>query len=267
MRNLTAATDRTQRSRGRLLASIGLALTLACASDTTQEVRAKPVPEGPPSSRALLRSMSDYLGAQQAFSFRIETSFEVFEFDQKLQFAGSADLRLRRPDRLAIDYRDDLSARRVWYDGSQLTLVDPEANVYASAEALSNIDDTLDHLERTYDLVMPLSDLLGEDAYSLIASRAISASYVGLHQVTGRACHHLAFVGESADLQLWIQDGDSPAPCKFVVDYKEEPGRPEYVVLMLDWEFGKKLSDSDFEPEIPDDARKIEFMQIEEPRR
>ena len=91
--------------------------------------------------------MTDYLRAQQAFSFRIETSFEIFDSGQKLQFTGSADLHLRRPDRLAIDYRDDLSVRRVWYDGSHLTLLDPRANVYASTEAQSNIDDTLDQLE------------------------------------------------------------------------------------------------------------------------
>jgi hypothetical protein len=36
---------------------------------------------------------------------------------------------------------------------------------------------------------------------------------------------------------------------------------------MLDWEFGKKLADSHFEPVIPEDARKIEFLEIEEARR
>lgn len=264
---LTTRINRSQANRGAAIATMALTMTLACASGTSPGARVQSADEGPPSSRVLLRGMTDYLRAQQAFSFRIVTSFEIFDSGQKLQFAGSADLRVRRPDRLAIDYRDDLSAKRIWYDGSQLTLFDPEANVYASTEAQSNLDDTLDQLERHYGLVMPTSDLLGDDAYALIASRATGASYVGLHEVAGTACHHLAFVGEEVDLQLWIRDGDSPAPCKYVVDYKEEPGRPEYVVVMLDWEFGKKLADSHFEPVIPEDARKIEFLEIEESRR
>ena len=114
---------------------------------------------------------------------------------------------------------------------------------------------------------MPLTDLIGEDAYQLIASRALRASYVGLHDVDGEACHHLAFIGKSADLQLWIHDGDRPVPCKFVVDYKEKPGRPEHAAVMMDWEFGKKLPDSHFKASIPDGSQKIEFLQIEEARR
>ena len=264
MQNPIVRTKNQRTTSGARLARFALALSLAGAWAVTPVARAQQAEEAPPSPRVLLRAMTDYLSAQQAFSFRIETSFENFDQGQKLQFEGSADISVRRPNRLAIDYRDDLSARRVWYDGSQLTLVDPRDNLYASMKAPSSLDTMLDHFEEQYGLVLPLTDLIGEDAYSLIASRAKSASYVGLHQVGGTACHHLAFVGELADLQLWIQDGDSPAPCKFVVDYKEQPGRPEYAVVMMGWEFGKKLSDSQFNPTIPEGARKVEFLRIQE---
>lgn len=266
---MPAKQDRVQRQTigyARVM-SFALALTLFCAWGVAPVTRAQSPGEAPPSPRALLRAMTDYLREQGAFSFHIETNFEIFDRGQKLQFAGSADIQVRRPDGLVIDYRDDLSAKRVWYDGSQLTLVDPQAGVYASMQAPSNLDDALDQFERQYGLVMPLTDLLGEDAYALIASRAQSASYVGLHDVSGDACHHLAFVGESADLQLWIRDGDRPAPCKLVIDYKEEPGRPEYVVVMMDWKFDQQLPSSHFKPSIPDGARKIEFLKTEEARR
>jgi hypothetical protein len=247
------------------------ALTLACVDSvdpvaTAGEASATAA-TAPPSSKALLRAMTDYLSAQQAFSFHVVTNFDVFDRGQKLQLAGAADITVRRPDGVVVDYRDDLSVRRVWYDGSQLTLVDPVDGVYASAEAPSNLDDALDHFEELYGLVMPMTDLIGEDAYSLIASRARSASYAGLHDVDGEACHHLAFVGDSADLQLWIRDRGDPVPCKLLIDYKEEPGRPSYIAVMKDWEFGRQLPDSRFAPEIPDGAQEIEFLEIEEARR
>ena len=254
--------------RNPFLRAIAIAVTvLLCSGGVAPVVRAQNAGDVPPSPRALLRAMTDYLGAEDAFSFHMETNFEIFDRGQKLQFAGAADIQVRRPDGLAIDYRDDLSAKRVWYDGSQLTLVDSQAGVFASMQAPSNLDDALDQFERRYGLVMPLTDLLGADAYTLIASRVQSASYVGLHDVGGEACHHLAFVGESADLQLWIRSGDSPAPCKLVVDYKEEPGRPEYVAVMMDWKFGQPIPKSRFEAVIPDGTRKIEFLKIEEARR
>ncbi len=244
-----------------------LALVAVCLGGCAPTARAQSVGESAPSPRALLRSMTNYLAAQSSFSFHVESNFEIFDLGQKLQFAGAADIEIRRPNKLAIDYRDDLSARHVWYDGSQLTFVDPEQGMHASMQAPATIDDALDHFEEKYGLVMPLTDLIGEDAYQLIATRALRASYVGLHDVDGEACHHLAFIGESADLQLWIQDGDRPVPCKFVIDYKEELGRPEHVAVMMDWEFGKKLPDSHFKASIPDGSRKIEFLQIEEARR
>jgi hypothetical protein len=269
----------TERERGRgrealgasWVALVAAAWVLSCAGPIDPLTSAGQAPSvaaaAPPSSGALLRAMSDYLSAQEAFSFHFETSFEILDRGQKLQFAGAGDVAIRRPDGMVLDYRDDLSVRRVWYDGAQLTLFDPVAGMYASAEAPSNLDEALDYFEELYGLVMPLTDLIGEDAYGLIASRAQRATYVGLFDVGGEACHHLAFVGESADLQLWIRDRDGPVPCKLVVDYKEEPGWPGYIAVLSDWEFGRRFSASHFVPEIPDGARKIEFLEVEEARR
>jgi hypothetical protein len=259
-------------SRGQVgLVILFLGCTLSCASSGDPASSSAPERTGTPatagSPSTLLRSMTDYLAAQESFSFHAETNFEIFEQGQTLQFAGAADIAIRRPDGMAIDYRDDLSARRVYYDGSHLILVDPLERLYASAEAPADLDAALDYFEVAYDLVMPLTDLIGDDAYSLITSRSLQSRYVGLHDVDGEACHHLAYLGESADLQLWIRDGDSPVPCKMVVDYKEKPGRPAYIAVMMDWEFGQRFPDSHFAPTVPDGARKIEFLEVEEARR
>jgi len=248
-----------------------LLASLSCASQHGTEAKGDAYSarrEGPPPSvRALVRSMSDFLASQRSFSLHAETSFEEFDKGQKLQFAGTADLQVRRPNGLHVDYRDDLSAKRLWYDGVRLTLLDLLGRVYAVTGAPPELDDALDHFESKYDLRMPLADLIGPDAYSQIASAARSASYVGLHDVGGRACHHIAFVGDQVDFQLWIRADPQPEPCKLVIDYKDGPGRPQYVSVMRDWEFGQKLPDSIFVAKIPESARKIEFLEIEEARR
>lgn len=221
----------------------------------------------PQSPIALLREMSEFLRKQQSLAFHSEVNFELYGDDQKLQFAGAVDVRIRRPNRFSIDYRDDLASRRVWYDGSKLTLLDPAQGVLASSDAPPVLDDALDYFEESYGLVMPLSDLISDDIYRQIAARAQRARYVGLHDVDGEACHHLAFKGDTTDLQLWIRDGDEPVPCKLVIDYKEEPGRPSYVAVLMDWEFGKKYPDSEFAAKIPEGVLEVEFLGIEEARR
>ena len=52
-----------------------------------------------------------------------------------------------------------------------------------------------------------------------------------------------------------------------MIDYKEEPGRPQYVSVMMDWEFGQKIRDSVFVPTLPEEARRIEFLAVGEARR
>ena len=53
-----------------------------------------------------------------------------------------------------------------------------------------------------FDLTLPLGELITDGAYEVLAKQVRRASYMGVHDVEGVACHHLAFVGDAADLQI-----------------------------------------------------------------
>jgi hypothetical protein len=248
-------------------AGIATAALLMASAATQARAQAAESP-APTSSREILRSMSETLQAAKRISFHTELNFdEVLDDGQKIQFAGANTTKLRRPNGLSVDYRDDLSAKQLWYDGKTLTLFDPGHAVYAQATAPPKLEDAVGQFERDYGVYLPLSELLMGNPYENVLTRVSRGRYIGIHDVDGTPCHHLAFVGETLDWQLWVQTGETPVPRKVVVTYKQEPGSPQFMANMMDWDLDAKLSDSDFQAKVPEDAVATKFLAIEEVRR
>ena len=102
------------------------------------------------------------------------------------------------------------------------------------------------------------------DPYSNLTQNAKSATYVGLHEINGVKCHHLAFTQESLDWQIWVEDGSMQVPRKVVITYKLAEGMPQYTAVLSDWDFSPHLPESVFSFVTPVNAEKIEFMPVEE---
>ena len=87
-----------------------------------------------------------------------------------------------------------------------------------------------------------------------------SIKYVGLGYVGEEKCHHLAFVRENIDWQLWVSTGEKPSPRKMVITYKEMPGEPQYTLQLLKAENAEQIPETTFACTIPKDAKKIAFQ-------
>lgn len=241
---------------------LGLALLLLLAAPLAAQGQADQAE--PPSPEALLKQMSAELKQAGSFRFHAEINFDdVLISGQKIQYAGAGDISVRRPDGIAVDYRDDVSAKRFWYDGKTGTLLDVEQARYSQAELPGDIDAAVDVLHERYDLALPLADLISSDLFQLIDARALAWGYVGVHDVEGTPAHHIAIVGSNADLQLWIQKDGPPLPIKLVLTYKNQPESPQYEAVLMDWKLGAKLPAKTFEPALPKGAHKIEFLVVE----
>lgn len=252
--------DRTfSDGRARRLALVAL-LLLGVATPVAAQ-------EAAPSSRELLRSMTDTLQKAKQLSFHAEINFdEALPSGQLLQFAGAAGVKLRRPNGLFVDYRDDLGAKQVWYDGKTFTVFDPAVNVYAKSAAPPEVEPAMEKFERDHGVFLPLAELVIGDAYADAMKHTVRGSYIGIHDVDGTPCHHLAFVSRDFDWQLWLETGKTPVPRKLVVTFKNEPGSPQYVANLMDWELDAKLRDADFAATLPDGAISTEFLVFSEVR-
>ena len=220
---------------------------------------------GSPDPVELLQEMSSYLESLESFELQANVAFDDVPLpDTKVLYSGSMEVHLRRPDRLHVTYQDDLTARELWLDGSMVTVLAPTENVWAAAAAEPSIDATLSMLAADYDLSIPLEDLFVADPLTPLTANVKAERYVGLHDVNGVPCHHLIFGQETINWQVWIEAGSKPLVRKVVITYKTLPMAPQFAVVITGWNLNPTLPDSRFQPEIPDDAARIEILPAEE---
>ena len=209
-----------------------------------------------------LHAMSEYLKASKSFSFHADIQYDdVLPSGQKIAFSAQSDISLRRPNGIQATQVSDTGARQLWFNGKQLTLLDPVRNTYAIEPVSGNTDQALDHMINQLHFTPPLSDFLYEDPAKALAKNAVHGFVVGSSEVNGVPCQHLAFVDKLIDWQLWIETGKMPLPRKLIITYKTLPSSPQFVATLSDWDFSTRLPDSLFLADIPASAIKLPFMR------
>ena len=249
------------------LAVIGAGTALAETAEADVAATEEENLSGPligPRAELVLKAMSDYMKSVKQFSFRGKISFDdVLPTGQKIQYSAENQVAIRRPDRVYAEMQGDTGNRRFWFDGKRATLVDGGLGVYATVEDVPmELGAMMDHLMEKYDFSPPLADLVYPDIYEALIDNVQFGIYVGLHDVEGVRCHHLAFVTKYIDWQIWIEDGLQMVPRKVVITYKALPESPQYTAILTDWDLNARFSDILFDVEMAALANleKIEFL-------
>lgn len=214
-----------------------------------------------PRADEILRAMGAYLASAKEFRFHAEISYDTFSAQgQELQYGGRADIAVRRPDRLHVEYDGDERRNRVVYDGERIVLYHAGKNLYAATESDAGIDEAVDRVFEISGFSVPIADLVYADPYAVLIESVETGFVVGRHAVDSTPCHHLAFSQQALDWQIWIEDGPQPVPRKLVITYKNEPGAPQYVARLSGWDFQPRVADGYLTFEPPPGAAEIEFL-------
>ena len=168
---------------------------------------------------------------------------------------------MRRPNGVYAESHNERVARGLWYDGKTVTIYNRQANFYGVVPAPDTIDKTLDVIEEKFGMSLPLADLIDADMYAGVTKNIRRGDYLGRQSVNGGcACHHLAFVQDNIDWEMWVQDGRAPVVCKFVITYKDEDLAPQFTATLSDWNFDAHLPDYAFVFTPPLNAAKIDVL-------
>ena len=131
---------------------------------------------------------------------------------QKVQFGGTVDLKVRRPDRMRIDIAGDRRNERMYYDGKTFTVFGERVGYFASFPAPPTLAELKDVLEKRYAIDLPLADLFywGTDAGRPGRDHRGDAGR-DRRTSTASSCDHYAFRQKDVDWELWIEQGGRPA--------------------------------------------------------
>jgi hypothetical protein len=228
---------------------------------------ASTVPTGPmidPVADKLLMAMSKTLSSAKAFSFTAAINFDqLLVSGQQIQYGGAANLTVERPDKVYAEFTGDLNAKRVWYTGKDLTVLDVDKNLYGKLAVPANIDDAMDNLMDKYGFTLPLSDVVVSDPYKAFVTNVAAGVVIGDSMINGQACKHLAFVEKYIDWQIWISTGAQALPCKLVITYKTIPGGPQYSAVFSNWAVNQAIAPAVFTPVLPEGSEQISFITVD----
>jgi hypothetical protein len=215
-------------------------------------------------ARALLKGMSDFLASQQAMALDFDVTFEVVtKDDQKLGLASSGSVTLNRPNRIRAMRHGGFVDVETVFDGTTLTLLGRNVNVYTQIELPGTIDHLIDELRDTYGRPLPAADLLVTNPYEVLMEAVVDVKDLGSGVIGGIECDWLAFRTNEVDWQIWIARGERPYPSRYVITTRQVAHSPQYTVDFRNWRFGADAA-GDFEFKSPAGATKIELKELRE---
>ena len=246
-----------------IVVSLTDAVTIALDREAAASSKEAPVID--PEVRAVLNRTCSELASARTITYHAEINFDsVPPSGVTLQYAAEMDAAIRRPNRLAIRYKSALGAKAIWYDGTNLTIYDPAHRVYATTAAPDSIDAMLTHVADEKNLSIPLEGFDFSNPCRRAYGNIQRGKYVGINDVGGVACDHLAFTQQNADWQLWIDHSKTPLPRKIVIIHKNVPSQPQWAAVFSKWRFNRKLSASLFQPRIPQGVTEASFIGAQE---
>ena len=215
-------------------------------------------------ARQRFSEMSAYLGGEETLSFGYDASLDVVTDEaQILTIASSGTVALERPDRIAATRDGGFASVAFSFDGTTLTVINRDENVYAKADIPGSVEHLIDELRDTYKRPLPAADLLLPDVAGVLEPLFTDVKDLGSGVIGGVECDHFAFRTEVADMQIWIAQGDAPYPCRYSISNTEVEHAPQYVLEIRGWTTGAEAA-SVTALEIPADAREVAPNEVQD---
>ncbi len=212
-----------------------------------------------PEAMDALHKMGAFLRAQEKFTVRgTMTTDDLLASGQKVQFNGTVELMVRRPDRMRMNVSGDRRDEHLFYDGKLFTIYGQRVGYYASFQAPPTLAEMKEVIEKRYGIDLPLADLFYWGTDHDGTADVTAATKVGVSNVEGTACDHYAFRQKDVDWEVWIEQGQHPLPRKIVITTTSEMTRPQHSEV-IDWDLAPKLGDEVFTFVPPPEAHKIDF--------
>ena len=190
-------------------------------------------------ARGLLKAMSDYLAAQQSISMSFDSVFEVVsDQKQKFQIATSGTVDMTRPDKIHTTRKSGFSDTEMMFDGKTVSILGKGENAYVQAEVPGTVDNLIDQLRDRFNRQLPGADLLGTNVYDQLMTDVTDVKDLGSGVIGGQECDHLAFRAKDTDWQIWIAQGPTPYPCRYVITSKGVDQAPQFSMTIRDWKAG-----------------------------
>ena len=253
------------------LAAVALVFVTTGLLSVRAAEAAAPASTDTPSADAILRQMSDKLGAARKFSFKTRREIDSGQAGgDGLPANARIAVTVQRPDKVVSRAKSPEELHLLCADGKNLTLSDKRKKFYSIVPMAASLDELPAKLATIYGFTPPLAEFVITDPYQDFVLRAKSITYAGTGTIqTGFLglkrvpCHRLALPGKLADSELWIAVGDR-LPRRWTATVKRATGNVRITLEFSDWNLAANTREENFVFSAPKGAMQIPMMTVTE---
>ena len=150
------------------------------------------------------------------------------------------------------------------FDGKTVSMLDKSENAYVQAEVPGSVDNLIDQLREKFHRPLPAADLLGSNVYDVLMADVTEVKDLGSGVIGGTECDHLAFRAKELDWQIWIAQGKTPYPCRYVITTTQVDQAPQFTFQVREWKAGDGSVAGDFSFKAPAGAKALDMAALKE---
>lgn len=191
----------------------------------------------------IIRETSDVLAKARSLSFRVKRAFEEPAANgQPLFYTMSTDVVLQRPDKLKIVTLADGPPSEFYYDGKEMAVFLPSANLVAVEAAPPKIEELLEAAYTKAGIYFPFVDFIVDDPYTAITEKLTSAFVVGQSNVVGDTTTNIiAIANPDFQAQIWIGAKDKLPRLVWLTPTNSKT-KPRSMLEFSNWRIGPSTS-------------------------
>jgi hypothetical protein len=212
---------------------------------------------------SILDHMSAVIGDMGSCSVKVRSNYDVSSQAFGLvKHSDEEQVYLHGPDRLLVKSDGDKGTRDFYYNGKTLSYYSMDKNQFAQVQAPASIVDMIDSVHKTYGIEFPVADFFYPAFVDDIISESKNLAYLGVTNVDGKECFHIAGTANDKTFQFWISNDAFYLPVKIVIVYTGKELNPQYEAVLSNWQVNPTLPDAMFEFTSPPKAKKIKMVAL-----
>lgn len=246
-----------------LLCVTVIQLSAQSKASTTTSPKAPSGPRIDSVAVSILDRMSMMIGSLNAASVTVKSNYDIpSHYLGLVKHSDEQKVYLKGSDKLVIHSDGDKGSRSYVYNGKTFDYYSLDKNQYGEVAAPASTMEMIDTINKTYGVEFPVADFFYPTFVDDILAESKALIYLGLTEVDGKECFHIAGAAADKTFQFWISNDAFTLPVKMVIVYTQKEMSPQYEAVLTDWQLNPNLPDALFEFNAPPKARKIKLTPV-----
>jgi hypothetical protein len=242
---------------GLLLLALGVAVHAAQARDDKKEQNALD-----PKVIDIVKQVGAIYKDNKSIHGDIDVTVTNEGDNKKTETKSTGSYDIEKPNRLALRTKGNNGKAGIEYvtDGKQVHILRRRLNQYTTDEAPASLSDVAQALQmQGYpNTGILFQNVLTDDPAGALMDGVNSCSYVGTEKVGDTNAHHLKFMQDAFNWEMWVPTEGKPLVLKIVTTRDTDNGKMIVEEKYSNWKFDTPHGKDAFHFSAPSGAKKVE---------